>query len=135
MSSSRGQGLAYGLAAFLAVAGATHFLVPGFFRPLIPDQLGAPDPWVYGSGVAELACAAAVAYPRTRRVGGYVTAALFVVVFPGNVQMALDAGDESVAYRVAAYGRLPLQIPLILWALAVARRAVEAPTGARDGSP
>ncbi len=119
----RGQGLAYGLAALLATAGAAHFLVPAFFRPLIPEQLGAPDVWVYGSGLAELACAAAVAHPRTRRLGAYVTAALFVVVFPGNLQMAMDAGDESAAYQAVAYARLPLQVPLILWAIAVARRA------------
>jgi uncharacterized membrane protein len=73
--------------------------------------------------VAELVCAAAVALPRTRRVGGYSAAALFVLVLPGNVQMALDAGDRSAAYQAIAYARPPLQIPLILWGIAVGRQA------------
>ena len=97
--STRGQGLAYGLAALLTFTGIAHFLAADFFRPLIPEQLGSADPWVYGSGLAELACAAAVAVPRTRRIGGYAAAALFLAVFPGNVQMALDAGDRSAAYQ------------------------------------
>jgi uncharacterized membrane protein len=50
-------------------------------------------------------------------------------VFPGNVQMALDAGTEHQAvpdmsvgrFRLVALARLPLQLPLIGWALRVAR--------------
>ena len=41
------------------------------------------------SGAAELACAAAVANRRTRRVGATLAAVLFVVVFPANLQMAV----------------------------------------------
>ena len=122
-TAARGQGLAYGLSALLVTTGLAHFLAADAFRPLIPEQLGSPDAWVYGSGLAELACAAAVAVPRTRRVGGYAAAALFLAVFPGNIQMALDAGDRSAAYQAATYARLPLQVPLVIWAIAVARRA------------
>ena len=121
--STRGQGLAYGLAALLTFTGSAHFFDAGFFRPLIPEQLGSADPWVYGSGLAELACAAAVAAPRTRRIGGYAAAALFIAVFPGNIQMALDAGDRSATYQALTYARLPLQVPLVIWGIAVARRA------------
>ena len=42
------------LAGFLTVAGLMHFVAPQFYRPLIPEPLGDPDPWVYGSGVAEI---------------------------------------------------------------------------------
>jgi uncharacterized membrane protein len=125
MRRRTGHGLAYGLAALLGAGGLSHFLAPSFYRPLIPSSLGAPDPWVYGSGLVELTCAGLVAIPRTRRGGAYAAAVLFVVVFPGNVQMALDAGDRSTAYQAAAYLRLPLQVPLVIWALAVARGANE----------
>jgi uncharacterized membrane protein len=117
---------ALALAALLATAGATHLTVPRLYDPLIPTRLGPPRPWVVGSGVAELACALAVAVPRTRRAGALATAGLFVAVFPGNVQMALDshAGARSWTRRPAvAWGRLPLQVPLVLWARAVARSA------------
>jgi uncharacterized membrane protein len=46
---------------------------------------------------------------------------LFVAVFPANLQMAIDyqrAGKPLTA-RLIAFGRLPLQVPLVLWALRV----------------
>lgn len=110
------------LAALLTTTGAAHFLAPQVFDPLVPRALGRPRPWVLGSGAAELAVAAAVAAPGTRRAGALAAAALFVGVFPGNVQMALDARrSPSAAYRTVAYGRLPLQLPLVLWALRLRR--------------
>lgn len=122
--SRRSQVLAAGLAASLAAAGTLHLVRPRIFEGLIPSALGSPRAWVYGSGVAELTCAAAVAVPATRRVGGIATAALFVAVFPGNVKMALDShpGARSWARQPAvAWGRLPLQVPLVAWAWQVAR--------------
>ena len=50
-----------------------------------------------------------------------MAAALFVVVFPANVQMAINWADRPRAQRLLAYGRLPLQIPLIWLALRVRR--------------
>lgn len=110
------------LAGLLAGAGVLHFVAPDFFDAMIPDALpGDPRAWTYASGVAELGVAAAVAVPRTRRLGGYAAAALFVAVFPANVWMAIDWSDRSLAERAIAYARLPLQIPLIWWAVKVAR--------------
>ncbi|GAA4733774.1 membrane protein [Isoptericola chiayiensis] len=121
------------LAAALTVTGTLHLVRPRVFEGLIPRALGSPRAWVVGSGVAELACAAAVAVPATRRAGGYATAGLFVGVFPGNVKMALDshagARHWSRDPRVA-WGRLPLQVPLVAWAWQVARSA-EAGSGGR----
>jgi hypothetical protein len=37
--------------------------------------------------------------------------------------MAVDWSDRSVTEQAIAYGRLPLQIPLVLWALKVRRDA------------
>jgi uncharacterized membrane protein len=113
---------AAGLAAFLATMGALHFAAPKPFDRLIPRALpGSPRAWTYASGVAELAVAAAVAHPRTRRAGGLAAAALFVAVFPANVKMAADWRHASPAKRAIAYGRLPLQAPLIAWAWRVSR--------------
>lgn len=110
----------YALSAFLGGAGVLHLVAPGFYEPLIPPFLPAPRAWIYGSGVVEIACAALVAAPRSRRVGGYASAALLVAVLPGNLWMAYEPGDVP---RWAALARLPLQVPLVLWALRVARRA------------
>ena len=59
-----------------------------------------------------------MAVPRTRRVGALATAGLLVAVFPGNLWMAYEPGDVP---RWAALARLPLQVPMVLWALQVAR--------------
>jgi uncharacterized membrane protein len=110
------------LAAFLALAGTSHFVVPRFFDGVVPGWLpGRARTWTYVSGAAEIGTAAAVAAPRTRRLGGLIAAALFVAVYPANVQMAVDWRDRPLWQRALAYGRLPLQAPLVGWALRVRR--------------
>ena len=77
-------------------------------------MLADPAFWVRWSGVAEIACAALIVHPRTRRPGAIAAAFLFIVVFPANVKMALDTNPPSPGLR------LPLQIPLVVWAGRVA---------------
>jgi uncharacterized membrane protein len=113
----------YLLAGLLTVAGSLHFLTPRPYAAIVPSQLPAPTGIVYASGLAELLCALGMALPRTRRVAGWATAALFVVVFPANVSMALGSGGRSDVYQAGVWARLPLQIPLIAWAVSVARPA------------
>jgi uncharacterized membrane protein len=111
------------LAALLATTGVTHLVAPRLYDPLIPRALpGSARAWTYASGVAELAVAGALLAPKTRRLGGLAAAALFVGVFPGNVKMARDFRHRPAPVRAAAYARLPLQVPLVLWGLRVARR-------------
>jgi len=125
----------YLLAGLLAVTGSLHFLAPKPYVEVVPSQLPAPYALVYLSGVAELACAAGLAVPRTRRLAGWATALLFVALFPANVQMAVDAGGRSDVYRWGTYARLPLQVPLVLWAVSIARQ-VRRGSGARvDRAP
>ncbi|MBU8859267.1 MULTISPECIES: hypothetical protein [unclassified Micromonospora] len=116
------DGEALALAGLLATAGVTHLVRPGLYDPIVPRALPGPARfWTYASGAAELAVAAAVAHPATRRRGGLAAAALFVAVLPANVQMAWDWRRRRPARRAIAYGRLPMQVPLIWWALRVAR--------------
>ncbi|GAA2423620.1 DoxX family protein [Actinomadura vinacea] len=112
------------LAGLLATAGATHFIVPRVYDDIVPSRLpGDQRTWTYASGVAELACAAAIAVPKTRRAGAFATAALFAAVFPANVKMAYDWRHGPQPWRAVVFGRLPLQAPLIGWALKVAKDA------------
>jgi uncharacterized membrane protein len=112
----------YVLAGLLTVTGSLHFLTPRPYAAIVPARLPAPTALVYASGAVELLCAAGLAVPRTRRLTGWATALLFVVVFPANVSMALGSGARSDAYQVGVWARLPLQIPLIAWALSLTRR-------------
>lgn len=111
----------YLLTALLAGAGITHFLKPSGYDAIVPHLLPHPRAWTYASGVVEIGLGAAVAHPRTRNRGALAAALLFVVVFPANVQMALDARTPGA--RTISYARLPLQVPLVLWALQVASAA------------
>jgi uncharacterized membrane protein len=116
---------ALGLAGLLAGAGVTHFAVPAVYDAMIPEPLpGPPRAWTYGAGVAELAVAAAIVAPPTRRTGGLAAAVLFAAVLPGNVKVAIDARrSDSSAYRAGTILRLPLQLPLIAWGVYVSRTA------------
>ncbi|WP_406131059.1 DoxX family protein [Streptomyces sp. NBC_00989] len=110
------------LAGLLATAGVAHFASPRQFDATIPRSLpGSPRAWTYASGVVELALAAGIAVPRTRRTAALAAAGFFVGVFPANVKMALDWRDRPAPQKAAAIGRLPLQVPLVLWARSVAK--------------
>lgn len=112
-----------GLAGLFAASGVLHLVRPQIFETIVPRQLPERRGLVYVSGVAELTCAAALLHPRTRKAAGWASAALLVVIFPANVQMALTEGKRanrgtgSRGKQVATLARLPLQIPLIRTAL------------------
>ncbi|MBB4968290.1 DoxX family protein [Saccharothrix violaceirubra] len=115
---------ALALAGLLGTAGVTHFAKPKAYDAIVPRSLpGEPRTWTRLSGVAELALAVTVAAPRTRRLGGLLAAGFFAAIFPANVKMANDLRNAPPRTRALALGRLPLQAPLIVWALRVRHAA------------
>lgn len=116
------------LAALLLGTGSLHFVATSSYERIVPRALGAGNAHtiVLVSGVAELAAGALLASSRTRRLGAALAAGLFVVVFPANVQMAIDGGIAGAGFPldspVVAWLRLPLQVPLVWWALRLTRR-------------
>jgi uncharacterized membrane protein len=119
-----------GLAGLFITSGTTHLVRPEVFEPLVPDALPRRRELVYASGVAELACAAGLLHPRTRRYAGWASAALLLGVLPGNVQMSANYGKRAQrrgtpaahAAFAGTVARLPLQLPLIRTALRAAGR-------------
>ncbi|HET6989304.1 MAG TPA: DoxX family protein [Kribbella sp.] len=115
------------LAVLFGVLGTLHFVKPEPFERIVPRALPRKKELVYASGVAEVACAAGLLHPRTRRVAGLGSAGLLVAIFPANVQMAADLRRKgSRPAQAIAWARLPLQLPLIRWALKAAREIAEA---------
>jgi uncharacterized membrane protein len=115
---------AFGLAGVLAFAGVAHFVVPDGFDAIVPRVLpGSHRFWTVVSGMAEVGVAAGVARPATRRFSAMCAAALFVLVFPANVQMAVDWRTRPAPEFALSLFRLPLQIPLVWWALRVRAQA------------
>lgn len=108
---SRGARVVVG--AFLA-SGTVHLVKPEVFEPLMPEWVPSHREVILGSGVLELACAAGLVLPRTRRLSGVASAALLAAVYPGNVKMAADAMQgDNIALKAASLARLPLQFPMI----------------------
>lgn len=116
--------------AFL-VSGVVHLRRPQVFLGAVPHGLPAPRALVILSGVAELACAAGLAWPASRRPAGLASAGLLLAVFPANVQMLADARRAARRRPTATrrvreavlWARLPLQVTLVRWAWSATRRS------------
>jgi uncharacterized membrane protein len=111
-----------GLIAILGGSGVLHFVMPEPYEKIVPPQLGKPRRHVLASGAVELACAALLARPKTRRAGALLSVGLFVGVFPANLYAVKVVGPNK-AKRAAAIARLPLQWPMIANAVKVARES------------
>lgn len=114
------------LSGILIGAGALHFLKPEPFDSIVPSWVpGTPRQATLVSGLAELLIGAGLMNPKSRKAAAYSAAALFAAVFPANVEMARQWHAESrePLYLAIAYGRLPLQIPLIQSALRIAKES------------
>jgi uncharacterized membrane protein len=111
-----------GLAGLFAASGVLHLAKPEVYGPMMPSWVPKHRDVIVASGVAELACAAGLLHPRTRRPAGWASALLLVTVYAGNLKMANDAAHtHSSKFKAIAFGRLPLQLPMIRTALKAAR--------------
>ena len=107
------QAAAYRIAALLLGVGTIHFVAPKPFDEIIPVELpGSQRFYTYASGVAEVVIGALLLPRRTRRLAALAAAALFIAVFPGNVNMVRLWWDKPWPMRIVALARLPLQIPM-----------------------
>src|SRR6201997_1317656 len=115
---------AYRIAAMLISVGTVHFLAPRPFDTIVPAELpGDARAYTYASGVAEISIGALLLPRCTRRLAATAAVALFVAVFPANVNMFGLWGDSPWRMRIAAVAGLPLQIPMITAALKIRRNS------------
>ncbi len=108
------------LAGFFAFAGAMHFVIPRSYESIVPPWLTLRREAVVVSGVAEIAGAAAILSPASRRFARWWLLGLLVAVFPANVHMAVHPEqvqglDLKRVPRWALWARLPLQPLAMLW--------------------
>jgi uncharacterized membrane protein len=90
------------------------------FIAQVPDWLPlSGDLVVVGSGAVELALGASlIALPRHRVAVGWIVAAFFVAIFPGNISQYLKHVDAfGLTSDLARALRLVFQPLLVLWAL------------------
>ncbi len=111
------------LGVAMVLVGVLHFTSPDPFVKMMPAALPAPLALVYVSGAAEIAGGVGLFVPRLRRAASWGLIALYIAVFPANVNMAvnhLQLGDLQLS-TFALWARLPLQLVFIAWAWWVGR--------------
>jgi uncharacterized membrane protein len=115
MSRAKSITRAVAAAAMVAV-GVTHFVRPDGFVRIVPKFLPEPLALVYVSGVFEILGGLGLLVPRTRKLAGIGLIALYVAVFPANINMAMhDIQPFGFAVSPAAqWLRLPFQA-LFIW--------------------
>lgn len=109
------------LGAALLVAGTAHLTWARLaFQAQVPRWLPLPtDVGVVASGLVELALGGAlIALPRYRAAVGFLVAAFFVAIFPGNIAQYVDGIDAVGLHSDRARTiRLLFQPVLVAWAL------------------
>ena len=109
------------LGAALLFAGTSHLtFAREEFAAQVPPWIPVDtDTVVVGSGVVELALGGAlVALPKQRVAVGWVVAAFFVAIFPGNISQLVTRTDAfGLDSDRARAIRLVFQPLLVVWAL------------------
>ena len=123
------------LSVAFITTGLLHFLRPQYYEQIMPAYLPAHHELVLISGAAEIAGGVGVAFARTRRASGLWLMALLMLVFPANVNMAVNAERFQSIAPVLLWARLPLQALLIWWAYRATRGPRGAPATPREVSP
>ncbi len=108
------------LGGALTYAGITHLTTNRTeFQAQVPTWVPlSPDFVVLASGVVEIALGIALASLQYRRQVGWITAAFFVAIFPGNISQYVNGIDAfGLDTDQARLIRLFFQPLLVLWAL------------------
>lgn len=106
------------LALGMVSAGLLHFWAPKGFVRIVPRFLPAPLLLVYVSGAFEILGGAGLLVPGTRRWAAWGLIALFIAVFPANINMVVNhlSFGRAPTPSWILWSRLPLQAVLIAWA-------------------
>ncbi len=108
------------LGGALTYAGITHLTTNRTeFQAQVPTWVPlSADFVVLASGVVEIALGIALASLQYRRPVGWITAAFFVAIFPGNISQYVNGIDAfGLDSDQARLIRLFFQPLLVLWAL------------------
>jgi uncharacterized membrane protein len=100
---------------FFFSVGVLHFTNTETFTRIVPDFVPFPDWAVYISGILEIAGGVLLYFPKTRRFASYMLIFLLIMVFPANINMAVNHIDFGKVPTWLLWARLPLQALLIYW--------------------
>jgi uncharacterized membrane protein len=115
------------LAAFFIVAGTLHFVVPAYYRSIVPSYLPSPATLVAVSGAAEIAGGVGLLVPRLQQAAGIGLLVLLIALLPANVEMLQLFRAKGGAWwqEVLLWLRLPFQALLAWWVWRLSRPGLE----------
>lgn len=100
---------------FFITVGVLHFTSTETFTRIVPSFIPFPDWAVYITGVMEVAGGLLLYFPKTRRFASYFLIFLLIIVFPANINMAVNHIDFGKVPTFVLWARLPLQALLVYW--------------------
>jgi len=109
--------VALSVAGLFASSGVLHLIFPAAFEEFLPESVPAPRAVNAVAGAVEVACAYGLV--RRRAWAGPASAATLLAVWPSNLVYAVRATRElgpASPKALAAWARLPLQVPMV-WAV------------------
>jgi uncharacterized membrane protein len=114
------------LALFFVAAGTLHFVIPAYYRAIVPSYLPSPSMLVYVSGAAEIAGGVGLLLPRVRGAAGIGLIVLLIVLLPANVQMLhlYQARGGPWWEELLLWLRLPFQGVLVWWVWRLSRQGL-----------
>lgn len=115
--------------AFIFV-GVLHFVRPEGFLAIMPSWIPFHHFCVYASGAVEIAGGIGLLIPKYRTTAGWTLFILLIVVFPANINMAINEiqlpGQDPIPVW-ALWARLPFQFVfmyVVYWAAIKNRKDV-----------
>ncbi len=112
----------------MIAVGLLHFVQPAGFVKIVPAWLPAPLFLVLVSGFFEILGGVGLFVRRAHRVAAWGLMALYVAVFPANINMAVHGiqPDGMHLSALVLWGRLPFQALFIGVAWWLSRSPVDA---------
>ncbi len=98
---------------FYITAGIYHFINPEFYVRIVPPVLPYKFAIVYVTGFLEIILGSLLIFQNTRYIAGWGLIIFLLLVFPSNIYVAMTNGEAMGTSPFIAWGRLPLQFPLI----------------------
>ncbi len=118
------RALTFLLGSAMMVVGSFHFITPEPFIKIVPAYLPPPNILVVISGFFEILGGLGLIISKTRRFASWGLIALYISVFPANINMALNdihLSEDGVANWVY-WLRLPFQFVFIYLAWWVGKK-------------
>ncbi len=114
------------IAVSMVVVGVLHFVRPSGFVRIVPSFLPAPLLLVHVSGFFEILGGLGLLVGRVHRAAAFGLIALFIAVFPANINMAVSDIQPEGGHLPAAllWLRLPFQAVFIAIAWWLSRSPV-----------